>query len=517
MNAKKRIISIFAAAMLLLSLAACGDGGTSAATASPAPEAGTDPDAQEAYDGERSLVLSDGGITLDGRAVAEEDAGDVTISHDIVYYEEGMGSDYGEGTADEEHSAEEAAAHTVVTIRSAGTYRLSGVLSKGQVAVDLGEDAEDDPEAVVTLILDNAEVTCTVAPALIFYSVYECGSADEEGASADVDTTDAGANVIIADGSENTFTGSHVARIYKEGTTDKLHKYDGAFYSKMSMNVSGESAGDGVLNIIADNEGLDTELHLTINGGVINIEAGNDGINTNEDYVSVTTINGGTLNINAGLGDEGDGIDSNGWLVINGGYVYASACAAGGDSGIDASFEIELNGGTVIALGNMFDAVSGESAQEYLTLTLSSSVTDGQTVELTDAGGNVVFSFEAAKQAGMILLSSPELAGGEAYTLTVDGEERGYSADGMTGGPGGPGGRPGDMGGAAMDIPDGLEDWLNSAADIPDDIRTWLEGIVEMSGNMPADGGTRPGNGGFGDEAPSDGGQQPEPPDGEAV
>lgn len=94
----------------------------------------------------------------------------------------------------------------------------------------------------------------------------------------------------------------------------KLHKYDGAFYSKMSMNVDGGEAGTGVLNITADNEGLDTELHLTINGGTINITSGNDGINTNEDNVSVTTVNGGSVNIQvAGETGEGDGIDSNGW------------------------------------------------------------------------------------------------------------------------------------------------------------------------------------------------------------
>ena len=41
----------------------------------------------------------------------------------------------------------------------------------------------------------------------------------------------------------------------------------------MSMNVSGEAEGTGVLNIEAANEGLDTELHLTINGGSIHIWA----------------------------------------------------------------------------------------------------------------------------------------------------------------------------------------------------------------------------------------------------
>ena len=469
MNAAKRATAVLAAAAITLSLSACGTGtATSAASPSPAEEVSA------AYEGERSLVLSDDQVTLDGLAIAEEDAGDVTVSHDIVYYESGQGSDNGEGAEADEHDAEEAQAHTVVTIRSAGTYRLSGTLSQGQFAIDLGDDAEDDPDAVVTLILDGVDVTCTVAPALIFYNVYECGSSDEETAASEVDTSAAGANVIIADGSVNSFDGSHVARIYEPGTTDKLHKYDGAFYSKMSMNVSGETAGDGVLNITGDNEGLDTELHLTINGG--------------------------TLNIDAGLGSEGDGIDSNGWLVINGGSVFASACAAGGDSGIDASLEIVLNGGTVVALGNMFDAISSDSEQNYLTLTLSEPVRSGDEVELTDADGSALFDFTAPKTASMILLSGADIEDGAEYTLTVNGTEREYSAEGMMGAPGGmgdPGGMgeappdmgqaPDDMGRGRMDIPEGLEDWLNTATDVPDEIRTWLESLIEMQNSTPPD------------------------------
>lgn len=489
MNAAKRATAVLAAAAITLSLSACGTGAaTSASSPSPVEEVSA------AYEGERSLVLGDDQVTLDGLAIAEEDAGDVTVSHDIVYYESGQGSDYGEGAEADEHDAEEAQAHTVVTIRSAGTYRLSGTLSQGQIAIDLGDDAEDDPDAVVTLILDGVDATCTVAPALIFYNVYECGSSDEETAASEVDTSAAGANVIIADGSVNNFDGSHVARIYEPGTTDKLHKYDGAFYSKMSMNVSGETAGDGVLNITGDNEGLDTELHLTINGGVINIDAANDGINTNEDNVSVTTINGGTLNIDAGLGSEGDGIDSNGWLVINGGSVFASACAAGGDSGIDASLEIVLNGGTVVALGNMFDTISSDSEQNYLTLTLSEPVRSGDEVELTDADGSALFDFTAPKTASMILLSGADIEDGEEYTLTVNGTEREYSAEGMMGGPGGMGEAPpemgqppDDMGRGRMDIPEGLEDWLSAATDVPDEIRTWLESLIEMQANTPPD------------------------------
>ena len=53
---------------------------------------------------------------------------------------------------------------------------------------------------MVTLVLNGVDITCEVAPAVIFYNVYECGSDDAEQASKDIDTSAAGANVIIADG-----------------------------------------------------------------------------------------------------------------------------------------------------------------------------------------------------------------------------------------------------------------------------------------------------------------------------
>ena len=235
---------------------------------------------QQTFPDATAIVLSDDGVTVDGEAAPTAETAAVYTAHDIVYYEAGRDFTYGEGTEADEHTAEEAAAHTVVHITQPGTYAVSGTLSAGQIAVDLGEDAEDDLSAVVTLILNGVDITCTVAPAVIFYSVYECGSTDED-AAATVDTSAAGANVLIADGTVNNVTGSYVARIYEpdsvvlseDGTevadSSKLHKYDGAFYSKMSMNVGGGEDGSGVLNITADNEGLDTELHLTINGGTV--------------------------------------------------------------------------------------------------------------------------------------------------------------------------------------------------------------------------------------------------------
>lgn len=447
-----KLFSIALTGTLLLSLASCGRG---SAASSSAPASSGSPDT---YNGAHLLVLSDNSVTLDGE---EPDGGVVTVTHDIVYYHDGTDESYGEGVEADMHTAGEADAHTVVTIRKAGTYRVSGTLSAGQLAVDLGETAKRDPQAVVTLVLDGADITCTVAPAVIFYNVYECDEAwvayDEEetenyDASPAADTSAAGANVVLADGSVNRVTGSYVARIYKEGTTKKLHKYDGAFYSKMSMNIDGEAEGTGKLTITANNEGLNSELHLTINGGQIYIQAQNDGINTNEDNVSVTTINGGALRINAGLGEEGDGIDSNGHIVINGGAVFSAASDHSPDGGLDADGEIIINGGSVAALGMRNDTVGADSGQLYMELSFASSLSAGDTVELD--GTPLSFTLEKAAQS--IILSAPELEKDNPYALKVNGVVQQYTgnSNGFAGGPGG-GLRPGEPRQDGLQPPEG--------------------------------------------------------------
>ncbi|GFI62113.1 carbohydrate-binding domain-containing protein [Clostridiales bacterium] len=374
------------------------------------------------------IKISDNNILVDGKEIKSDSKEAVYTGAEIIYYKAGTDASYWEGTEADMHTKEEAEEHTVVTITKPGSYEISGKLSKGQIAVDLGEDAEKDKNEAVTLILNNVDITCTVAPAIIFYNVYECGSADIETAKADVDTSMAGAKVIVADGSVNNINGSYVARIYKEGTTKKLHKYDGAFYSKMSMEIDGGEKGDGVLNINAENEGLDSELHLTINGGNIYIKSGDDGINTNEDGVSVTTINGGYLNIFAGNGVEGDGIDSNGFVSINGGTVISIANPLSMDSGIDSDMGIYINGGTVVGAGRMYDEVSENSKQNFMMLEFTDETDNLITV--TDENDNPLFAFDFPYSYTCMVFSTTELKEG-TYHVYSGGEIEGSEADGL--------------------------------------------------------------------------------------
>ena len=458
---------------------------------------------------ETVITLSDEGVKATG-----PDAISVFSSDDIIYYEDrdayASGNPYGEGKDADKHTAEEAAKHTVVNITAPGAYRVTGKLSYGQIRIDLGDDAYEDESAVVELILDNADITCTVAPAIVFMNVYECdGNWSKDTAKADVDTSAAGANLILE--GKNTVTGSYVAKIFKDKDGEKkLWKQDGAIYSYMSMNVY----GPGALTLNADNEGMDTELHLTINGGDITILSGNDGINTNEDNVSVTTINAGTVHIVAGLGEEGDGIDSNGYLVINGGTVI-SAAKPMSDSGLDSDKGSYIHGGTVIAFGAAMDWAETESSQ--VTMNLQFSQRQKGALQITTEEGAEIFSFDPATDPVLkdydrgfqgAVISTSAFKIGDSYLVYSNGAQMQYTSTDVMRGPGGFGGQmPGGKGqrpqGGDMkfdkesfngQMPEGFDGQMSN----------WGEGEMpeNFQGNFP--GGKGPGN--WGDR---DNGQQP--------
>ena len=355
------------------------------------------------------------------------------------------------------HTPEEAYENAVLHITQAGTYILEGEWH-GQIWIDLGDtdDTFTDASAKVTLILNGVDVTCTVAPALVFYSLYECDNTweDQKSWSYEVDTTDAGANVIIADGTVNNFVGENVYRMlkttYKSGqegkaipVQKKMRKTDGAFYSYVSMNVDGGEEGTGILNITGGYEGLDTELHLTINGGNINIFSQDDGINVNEDGVSVVTFNGGSTHILAGLGSEGDGVDSNGFIVVNGGTLITLA-NPNSDSGMDSDSGTYVNGGTVVALGSTMDWAksdgSADQGQAVMNLQFASSQSADEAIIITDLEGNIVFAYDPDKDevAGTrarwyrgAIVSAPGLQTGGSYYVYVGGDVTGSEIEGV--------------------------------------------------------------------------------------
>ena len=464
----------------------------------------------KAYTVDHKIAFTGNGVTLDGAAVKEYDYtwnvdidGDydqvknapaeyytgtepdgteaVYVAHDIFYYPQidaekfqklnydgetewcayygnGKYKDYLFGTLPVEgtevparmmHTAEEAAKNAKLHITAPGTYELSGTW-QGQVWVDLGEESFTNPEAVVTLVLNGADITCTVAPAIVFYQVYEADNTWEEREtySDEVDISAAGANVIVADDTRNTVSGANVYRMLKtkykdEDSTDavkvqkKQRKTDGALYSYMSMNVDGGPQGTGLLEVESTFEGVDTELHLAFNSGCVKIVADNDGVNVNEDHVSVVQFNGASVSVIAGLGFEGDGVDSNGFATINGGYLY-SVCNPAADSGIDAEDGYRVTGGTLFALGSSMDVggYSEETSQPLLALKFNGQLDGKEWLCVRTENGDDITGFcqmehedfcGNERSFGGAVISCPELKAGETYKLYYGEKLLGYT------------------------------------------------------------------------------------------
>ena len=273
-----------------------------------------------------------------------------------VYYSSSVGSSYvfatlpvvqgstlSETKSKMTHSARQAYSNPVLHIAKSGVYSLKGTWN-GQILI----------EADSVIILDGVTVTCTVAPAVIFYKdLTEYGEIDESTITSNYRTLgeslietlveNKSSLAIISDGSENNITGSNVYRMLKpelktSGTEQKKrYKMDGAFYSFVSLGIMGGTQGTGTLNITSTSfEGLDSELHMTIDGGNVNIQAPDDGINVNEDDISIFTLLDGVLTISS---EHGDGIDSNGYVVLNGGKLDITAgnskINSAGEAGID--------------------------------------------------------------------------------------------------------------------------------------------------------------------------------------
>ncbi len=386
----KKTIVIILSVFIMLSVCSCGKTDKAENPAKNENSSSKYPDAQV-------LVLDTDSAKLDGKLIDEYDyvwnftpddeepyySGNkpdsdkgIYIAHDIIYYPESDKSDFSienydgenewvryynteelssyifstlpvlgeELPSDMMHTAQEAYDNPVIHITKTGEYIISGKWN-GQILVDLTQDdAFTDKNAKVTLILCDADITCSVAPAIIFKNVYECDNEWEsrEEYGNDTELSDAGAKVIIADGTENNITGSNVFRIlkheYKKDSDTVQKKYvktDAAFYSYVSLLIDGEENDTGILNITSTTyEGLDSELHLTVDGGYIHIVSQDDGINVNEDNVSVFTMNSGHLFIFAGQGAEGDAVDSNGYITVNGGFI-AAATPSFGDEILD--------------------------------------------------------------------------------------------------------------------------------------------------------------------------------------
>jgi len=297
--------------------------------------------------------------------------------------------------------------NNVVVITQAGSYRISGTASDTRILIRAGKYDR------IRLILDGAEIICRTAPAIAVESAYDARIAGQYGVT-----------IELADGSENSITGSHT----KAADDDEAApEYDGAIGSQVSLGFE----GTGSLIVDADNEGIEVASgHMTINGGVFHISACDDPLNVSEDGVGTLTVNDGYIYsaVKPFEGGEGDGIDSNGFIVFNGGTIINLAHPTSGDSGIDSDMGSSINGGLIVGAGNMFDPIDQNSDQLFMMLEFAEK-TDNLVV-VTDEQDQPVFAYDFPHDYTYIAFSTPSLTEG-VYRVYLGGEIEGKLQDGL--------------------------------------------------------------------------------------
>ena len=340
----------------------------------------------------------------------------------------------------------------VVTITSAGTYRLTGTLNDGQIVVDVEDDG------LVRLILNGVTINNSTSSAI-----------DIEKAGKVI--------LVLADGTQNQVTDA-ATYVYASADEDEPNA---AIFSKTNLTIS----GNGSLTVNANyNDGISSKDGLIIAGGNITVNAVDDGIR-GKDYL---VIKNGTLTINAG----GDGLKSDNEEDITLGYISildGTLTINSGTDGIDASTLVSVSAGqiSITSGGGSSQVVDSTTSAKGIKAAANLAITDGTFVinsaddalhtngNLIVDGGNFTLSTgDDGMHADTALTINDgtftidrSYEGIESVTITINGgviyitsSDDGINGAGgvdssgtnttaqQGGGPGGgPGGRPGGNGG----------------------------------------------------------------------
>ena len=263
----------------------------------------------------------------------------------------------------------------VVTINSAGTYRLIGTIKDGRVIVDVSK------EDVVRIVMNGANITCkNGAPVFIAsckktililaegtenfladHSLYIFDLPEEKEPNAALfskdDLTICGTGKLTVTGKFNDAIGGKDGLVIKDAHLS-LFAVDDGIQVKDYVVIK----GDAEINIRAMDDGIKS-FHATdpargytyIESGVLNIIAGGDGIQAETQLL----VSNGTINIVAGTGSDFNNVDN---LSLKGLKAVTGIIIDDGNFIIDASDDVIHSDGIVSINGGDFTLSSGNDA-----------------------------------------------------------------------------------------------------------------------------------------------------------
>ena len=220
---------------------------------------------------------------------------------------------------------------------------------------------------------------------------------------------------------------SSLGFIYIAGGDFEITAADDGMHADSALMIEG-----GTIHVMESYEGIEG-LSIDITDGNIDVTASDDGLNAaggndssgfkggGGDIFAVEEgayihISGGILHVDA----SGDGIDSNGNLTISGGEIYVSGPTNGGNGSIDYNGEGIISGGIFVAAGSsgMAQNFSNSSTQGVMMVTVDRQMAQS-TISVKDSSGNELISWTPDKEYDSVIVSCPEIAQGETYTLSA--------------------------------------------------------------------------------------------------
>ena len=235
------------------------------------------------------------------------------------------------------------------------------------------------------------------------------------------------------------------------GGTFTLASGDDAIHAEDTLTVTA-----GKIDISESYEGLEA-LHIDVQGGDIRLAASDDGLNAagGTDQSGTTggrdgmfggggrggrpgggfggmsgnsngsiKISGGTLYIHA----SGDGIDANGTVEITGGHTTVVGPTRGDTATLDYDVSATISGGTFIGTGASGMAQTFSDSKQGVVAVSVGNQAAGTQIILKDKNGNTVLEHTPELSFAVVILSSPDLVKGEAYTITVGSQSAEFEA-----------------------------------------------------------------------------------------
>lgn len=322
MKRKYHILSIIISAALLAGcLSACGESGTATGGSSS--------------DENTAATVTGGDAATTPDTTADVEAPDVSGATTINLS--------GQSAAVTGTSAE--VADGMVTITAGGTYVVTGTMTEGRILVNA-------PKEEVTLVLQDAAITCSTGSSLYVYKSKATTLYLPEGTAS-----------TLTDGTDYTFSDSYSSAEEEEPNA--------CLYSKSDLVI----AGSGSLTVNANyNNGITGKDTLFIQKASVTVTAVNHGINGKDSLTikdaDITVTSGGDA-----LRSTNDSDTTLGYLVITGSALKLTA----GEDGIQAETTLTISGGTatVTTAGGADKSISDDTSAKGLKAGTQVTVTGG--------------------------------------------------------------------------------------------------------------------------------------------